>query len=164
MLRIITIAIIIGTASQANAEGTIEKLDPLSDAQVRNILLSGGCTELGNVRLHVTHRGPWKDGMTREFEHARDALFIFLRELEVELEDILVIRFDGKYLYKSEAPPEVWEHFMEKTQFTIDPKHFALVYEAVCAPSWDRDEEFYDPEIVKEAIVMAREALRSQGH
>lgn len=165
MLRTIIIAAIMnGTAFQASSEGTEDGQPILIPVEkVHDFMLSAGCMELGNLRLNMTHRGPWRpwmDGMPPEFMEAVETLSMFLNELDIEMEDVIVIRLDGKYLYKSEAPPEVWEYFMKKTQFTIDPKHFAYVYESVCAPSYN--DGVYEPEIVKEAIVVAREWLQSQ--
>lgn len=152
-----------GSAAQAPpdaSEGSRETI-LLSEDQARDVLLLTRCVALGNVRLRLSHGGP--DGLRRRLtQELRDtvrAMIAFVRELGLHYEDVAVVLFEGRWRYKTETPPAVWKHLMEKQLFTFDPKHFAIIYESVCAPGYDPAEDIYDVTVLKDRLAKARSVL-----
>ena len=146
-------------ASDSPNKGALESM-VLSAEQSRDLLLLAQCTALGSVRLRLAYAGP--DGMPsfkQDLTGVIGALGYLVRELGLDYENIVVVLFDGKWRYKTETPPEVWGYYMKKKEFSVDPKHFAIVYESICAAAYDPDADNYDLNILKERLAKARSVL-----
>ena len=146
-------------APEAPNKGALETITLSAEAS-RDLLLLAQCISLGSVRLRLSYAGP---GGVRNFKQELTgvvgALGYLVRQLGLDYEDIAVVLFDGKWRYKTETPPEVWKYRMEKKSFSVDPKHFAIVYESICAAGYDPAADTYDVNILKDRLAKARAAL-----